>query len=207
MPWVWFPAYPKFFQWKKIVNVASVNQWLCLEENGQRLENVYQAHLMLAKWQAGTTNKVNGSKNVLVMFSLPLSVWITLFPFIMCPFNWSGFTGLASLLSVIRSNCSWPSKAVSNMTYKRSRCRALNPRLKFRKWKFEPLCHPVKQTSTVEKSYMGFFSFVEWMITSSRSCGLNKSRKICASERSIVRWKRFAQFWIFFEKISEAEFV
>ena len=63
-----------------------------LKKNGQWLENVYRAHLILAKWQAGTTNKFNCSKNVLVMFSLPMSVGITLFPFIKCPFIVQSYT-------------------------------------------------------------------------------------------------------------------
>ena len=32
----------------KIVDVAEVNQWNCLEEGGQWLENVDQTHLVLA---------------------------------------------------------------------------------------------------------------------------------------------------------------
>ena len=32
----------------KIVDVAEVNQWCCLEESGQLLENVDQTHLVVA---------------------------------------------------------------------------------------------------------------------------------------------------------------
>ena len=32
----------------KIVDVAEVNQWCCLEESGQWLENVDQTHLVVA---------------------------------------------------------------------------------------------------------------------------------------------------------------
>ena len=36
-----------FFLEVNIVNVAEVNQWPCLEESGQWLENVDQTHLIL----------------------------------------------------------------------------------------------------------------------------------------------------------------
>ena len=35
LPWVQFPAFPKQFQRKKIVDIAEVNQRSCLEESGQ----------------------------------------------------------------------------------------------------------------------------------------------------------------------------
>ena len=38
----------QFFQMKKIVDVAEVNQQHCLEESGQWLYNVDQTHLLLA---------------------------------------------------------------------------------------------------------------------------------------------------------------
>ena len=37
-----------FFSEVKIVHVAEVNQWHCLEESGQRLENFNQTHQFLA---------------------------------------------------------------------------------------------------------------------------------------------------------------
>ena len=43
-----FPVFPKKIQMKKIANFPEVNQWSCLEESGQWLENVYQTHLELA---------------------------------------------------------------------------------------------------------------------------------------------------------------
>ena len=43
---VQFPGFPKFCN-KKIVDVAEVNQWRCLEDSGQWLENVDRAHLAL----------------------------------------------------------------------------------------------------------------------------------------------------------------
>ena len=39
---------PKFFSVEKIVDVAEVNQWHCLQESGQWLENVGRTHLVLA---------------------------------------------------------------------------------------------------------------------------------------------------------------
>ena len=48
------PSSPRFnqpfltFFGGKNVNIANVNQWRCLEENGQRLENADQTHLVLA---------------------------------------------------------------------------------------------------------------------------------------------------------------
>ena len=41
MPWVWFPAFP-------IVNVAEVNQQLCLWESVQWLKNIDRTYLVLA---------------------------------------------------------------------------------------------------------------------------------------------------------------
>ena len=41
-------AFPIFFQKFFFVNVAEVNQWRCLEESGQLLENVDQTHLVLS---------------------------------------------------------------------------------------------------------------------------------------------------------------
>ena len=43
-----YPCIPNKFSEEKIVNVAEVNQLHCLEESGQRLENVDQTHLVLA---------------------------------------------------------------------------------------------------------------------------------------------------------------
>ena len=34
------PSVPKYFSEEKIVNVAEVNPWRCLEESGQWLDNV-----------------------------------------------------------------------------------------------------------------------------------------------------------------------
>ena len=49
MPWVLIPSsipsIPKNSE-EKIVEVAKVNQWRCLEESGQLLENVDQTHLV-----------------------------------------------------------------------------------------------------------------------------------------------------------------
>ena len=42
------PSIPEFFSEEKIVEVAEVNQWCCLKESGQRLENVDQTHPILA---------------------------------------------------------------------------------------------------------------------------------------------------------------
>ena len=42
------PSIPEVFSNKRIVNVAEVNQWRCLEESGQWLENVAQTYLVLA---------------------------------------------------------------------------------------------------------------------------------------------------------------
>ena len=42
------PSVPKKFSEEKIVDVAEVNQWRCLEESGLWLENVDQTHLVLA---------------------------------------------------------------------------------------------------------------------------------------------------------------
>ena len=39
---------PQNFTEENIVNVAEVNQQRCIEESGQRLENVGQTHLVLA---------------------------------------------------------------------------------------------------------------------------------------------------------------
>ena len=38
------PSVHKIFSEEKIVDVAEVNHWRCLEESGQRLENVDQTH-------------------------------------------------------------------------------------------------------------------------------------------------------------------
>ena len=46
-PLVRFPAFPIFLR-GKIINVSEVNQWRCLEESGQWLENVDRTHLVLA---------------------------------------------------------------------------------------------------------------------------------------------------------------
>ena len=54
-----FPAFPKFFQKGKIIDVAQVNQRRWLEESGQWLENVDRTHLVLA------TGKPVLQKNVL----------------------------------------------------------------------------------------------------------------------------------------------
>ena len=42
------PTVPEFFSEEKIADVAEVNQWHCLEESGQWLENVDRTHLVLA---------------------------------------------------------------------------------------------------------------------------------------------------------------
>ena len=42
------PSIPELFSKKKIVDVAKVNQWGCLEECWHRLENVDRDHLVLA---------------------------------------------------------------------------------------------------------------------------------------------------------------
>ena len=42
------PNIPEIFSVEKIVDVAEVNQWCCLEESEQWLENVDRAHLVLA---------------------------------------------------------------------------------------------------------------------------------------------------------------
>ena len=42
------PSITKNIFEEKIVDVDEVNQWHCLEEIGQRLENVDQTHLILA---------------------------------------------------------------------------------------------------------------------------------------------------------------
>ena len=42
------PSIPQNFTEENIVNVAEVNQQRCIEESGQRLENVDQTHLVLA---------------------------------------------------------------------------------------------------------------------------------------------------------------
>ena len=51
------PSCPRFdsqhhqiFSEEKIVNVAEVNQRLCLEESGLWLDNVDLTHLVLARW-------------------------------------------------------------------------------------------------------------------------------------------------------------
>ena len=43
------PSIPATFSEEDIVDVADVNQWHCIEESGQWLENVDQTHLVLAK--------------------------------------------------------------------------------------------------------------------------------------------------------------
>ena len=54
-----FLAFPKNFR-GKIVYVAEVNNWHCLEKIGQWLENVDQTLLVLAsgKWNASTPKNV-----------------------------------------------------------------------------------------------------------------------------------------------------
>ena len=47
MPQVQFPAFPKHFR-EKIVDIAEVYQWHCLEGSGQWLENADQTYLVLA---------------------------------------------------------------------------------------------------------------------------------------------------------------
>ena len=42
------PSIPKKNSEEKIVDIAEVNQWPCLEESGQWLENVDQTHLVVA---------------------------------------------------------------------------------------------------------------------------------------------------------------
>ena len=45
---VLFPAFLNIVSEEKIVDVAKVNQWRCLGESGQWLENVDQTNLLLA---------------------------------------------------------------------------------------------------------------------------------------------------------------
>ena len=40
MFWVRIPAFPKKLSEEKIVHIAEINEWHCLEESGQWLENV-----------------------------------------------------------------------------------------------------------------------------------------------------------------------
>ena len=47
------PSDPDFFSEEKIVGVAEVNQQRCLEESGQRLENVDWTYLVLASGKLG----------------------------------------------------------------------------------------------------------------------------------------------------------
>ena len=42
------PSMPKKISEEKIVNIAKVYQWRCLEESGQWLENIDRIHLVLA---------------------------------------------------------------------------------------------------------------------------------------------------------------
>ena len=42
------PSIPEKFSDDKIVDVVEVNQWCCLEESGQWLENFDGTHLVLA---------------------------------------------------------------------------------------------------------------------------------------------------------------
>ena len=53
------PSVPRKNSEEKIVNVAEVNQWRCLEESRKWLENVNRTHLVLAKWQSSTTKNYN----------------------------------------------------------------------------------------------------------------------------------------------------
>ena len=44
----WFDSqHSRIFSVEKTVDVSEVNQWRCLEESGQWLENVDQTHLVL----------------------------------------------------------------------------------------------------------------------------------------------------------------
>ena len=42
------PRIPRILAEEKIVDVAEVNQWRCLEESREWIENVDQTHLVLA---------------------------------------------------------------------------------------------------------------------------------------------------------------
>ena len=42
------PRIPRILEEEKIVDVAEVNQWRCLEESREWIENVDQTHLVLA---------------------------------------------------------------------------------------------------------------------------------------------------------------
>ena len=47
---------PDIFLEDRIVNFAELNQWCCLEESGQWLENVNRAHLELATGKLALQN-------------------------------------------------------------------------------------------------------------------------------------------------------
>ena len=49
---------PEIFSEEKIVNVDEVNQRRCSEESGQRLENVYCMHLILASGKLVLKNQL-----------------------------------------------------------------------------------------------------------------------------------------------------
>ena len=54
---------PKKISEEKIVDVAEVNQWHCLDESGQWLENLDQTHLVLASGKL-VLQKAKTEKNV-----------------------------------------------------------------------------------------------------------------------------------------------
>ena len=97
LPRVRFPLPPNFFIWKKIVDVAEINQRHCLEESGQWLENVDQTRLVLASGklvlQKVESKTSSAFVNCRALRSLVrILLWLFFFLSLGCFHLWSGKT-------------------------------------------------------------------------------------------------------------------